>query len=183
MTQWTDHEAAHLARLGDQRAFRLLVERHSHAIFRVAFRMTRHEQDAEDIVQETFLRAYKQIRSFDARSAFSTWLYRISVNVTLDLMRHRKRAAGADFDDVATEAPSPERLCRSHEFNRLLEPALLELTPTERMAFILRHYENCPIDDIAKVLNVQPGAAKHSIFRAVQKLRRALQPLWEVQPK
>src|SRR5947207_4412508 len=81
------------ARQGDQRAFGALVERHSRSVFRLAFRMTGNEQDAEDLVQETFLKAYKQLHRFDGRSAFGTWLYRIAANCSLDLIRARKNRA------------------------------------------------------------------------------------------
>src|ERR1700730_4506280 len=79
------------ARQGDNDAFRALVERHSRSVFRLAFRMTGNEQDAEDLVQETFLRAYRQLGKFDGRAGFSTWLYRIAANCSLDLIRARKR--------------------------------------------------------------------------------------------
>src|SRR3954452_21622190 len=79
------------ARTGDTDAFRVLVDRHSRALFRLAFRMTGNEQDAEDVVQESFLRAYRQLGKFDERASFGTWLYRIAVNCSLDLVRSRKR--------------------------------------------------------------------------------------------
>src|SRR5215212_1228919 len=92
------------ARQGDSEAFRELVERHSRSIFRLAFRMTGNEQDAEDLVQETFLRAYKQLHRFDGRAAFGTWLYRIAANCSLDLIRVRKirneRQPSASNDDT-----------------------------------------------------------------------------------
>ena len=83
--------AVERARAGDSDAFRLLVEQHSRSIFRLAFRMTGNEQDAEDVVQETFLRAFKQLDRYEARSSFSTWLFRIASNYSLDLIRMRKR--------------------------------------------------------------------------------------------
>ena len=79
------------ARTGDTDAFRVLVERHSRALFRLAYRMTGNQQDAEDVVQDSFLRAYKQLARFDERASFGTWLYRIAVNCSLDLVRSRKR--------------------------------------------------------------------------------------------
>jgi RNA polymerase sigma-70 factor (ECF subfamily) len=191
--EWTDEQAARKAVAGDQGAFRVLVERHSHAIFRLAFRMTGNEEDAEDLVQETFLRAYKQIARFDCRSSFGTWLYRICVNCSLDLIRVRKQRRerqpaeeGEDglqywLEQVPANQPSPERLSQSQEIASLLRPAMQQLSETERHAFILRHYEGCGIEQIAKVLGVESSAAKHSIFRAVQKLRKALQPVYEVQ--
>lgn len=187
--EWTDQAAAEQARKGDQQAFRVLVERHSRAVFRLAYRMAGNEQDAEDLVQETFLRAYKQLHRFDGRSAFGTWIYRICANCSLDLIRARKSRRehqpleSADqslhwLDRVATPAPSPERLARSTQLNELLEPALQRLSEMERAAFVLRHYEGCDIEEIARTLGVQANAAKHSVFRAVQKLRRALEPAW-----
>ena len=188
--EWTDAAAAEEARKGDQYAFRVLVERHSHSLFRLAYRMTGNEQDAEDLVQETFLRAYKQIRRFDGRAAFATWIYRICANCSLDLIRAKKNRKEQPptraeeegnwhwLDQVATREPSPERLMQSGQISDLLGSGLRELTETERTAFILRHYEGCDIDEIACILGVQTNAAKHSVFRAVQKLRRVLEPAW-----
>ena len=186
--EWTDSAAAEKARNGNQHAFRVLVERHSQSVFRLAFRMTSNEQDAEDLVQETFLRAFKQLHRFDGRATFGTWLYRICANCSLDLIRARKsrkeQQTGSEdeplnwLDRIATREPSPERLTESGQIAELLEPALKRLSEMERTAFVLRHYEGCDIEEIARALGVQTSAAKHSVFRAVQKLRRALQPAW-----
>jgi RNA polymerase sigma-70 factor, ECF subfamily len=188
--EWTDSAAAEEARQGNQRAFGALVERHSRSVFRLAFRMTQNEQDAEDLVQETFLKAYKQLHRFDGRSAFGTWLYRIAANCSLDLIRARKNRRERQtsissettdwLDRVAAPDPSPERLARSGQVANLLKPALAQLTDLERTAFVLRHYEGRGIAEIAGVLGVETNAAKHSVFRAVQKLRRALEPVAEV---
>ena len=86
-----DVRVVELARSGDDDAFRVLVERHSRNVFRLAFRMTGNEQDAEDVVQETFLRAYRQLSKYESRSSFATWLFRIASNYSLDLIRGRKR--------------------------------------------------------------------------------------------
>jgi RNA polymerase sigma-70 factor (ECF subfamily) len=173
---------------GDDAAFGVLVERYSRRIFRVAWQITRHESDAEDVVQETFLRAYRRIRQFDARSKFSTWVYRICVNYALDLVRARGRYVNAftpeDNDDgvsavdqIASDSPDPERLTASVEMQKRLTAALARLSEGERAAFFLRHYEALGIEEIARVLGIRQGAAKNSIFRAVQKLRRELRPL------
>ena len=87
----SDETAVARARAGDRDAFQVLVERHSRPLFSLAFRMTGNEQDAEDVVQETLLRAYRKIEKFDERASFRTWLYRITVNCSLDLVRARKR--------------------------------------------------------------------------------------------
>src|SRR5689334_17880509 len=111
------------AREGDSEAFRALVERHSRSVFRLAYRMTGNEQDAEDVVQESFLRAYKQLGRFEARANFGTWLYRIVANCSVDLMRARQarhdqtRADSLDavVELPAADVPGPERLARSAE--------------------------------------------------------------------
>jgi RNA polymerase sigma-70 factor (ECF subfamily) len=182
----TDQAVAAEARLGNQHAFRVLVERHSRAAFRLAYRMTGNEQDAEDLVQESFLRAYKQLHTFDGRAAFGTWLHRICVNCSLDFLRSRKNRRELNpatpdetthwLDQVSSPRPSPERLTHSSQIAGLLEPALDRLSENERAAFIMRHYEGCNIEQIAATLGIQTGAAKNTVFRAVQKLRQALEP-------
>src|SRR6476646_6870882 len=92
MEMTSDVAVVSRARSGDADAFRQLVERHSKPMFRVAYRMTGNEHDADDVVQETFLRAYKQLRHFEERANFGTWLHRIAVNCSLDLLRARGRA-------------------------------------------------------------------------------------------
>jgi RNA polymerase sigma-70 factor, ECF subfamily len=184
----TDRAFVARVRAGDADAFRALVERHGRSLFRLAYRMTGNEQDAEDVVQETFLRAYRQIGKFDERSSFGTWLYRIAANCSLDSIRSRKRrseqvsAAGdpAEEEIVALlpcDSPGPERQALSTEVRGRVADAMRELSATERTAFVLRHFEGLSIEELSRVLECQPGAAKHSVFRAVQKLRRALEPV------
>ncbi len=175
------------ARSGDTDAYRVLVERHGRALFRLAFRMTGNEQDAEDVVQESFLRAYRQLGKFDERASFGTWLYRIATNYSLDLVRSRKRRSAnlapsdPEKDDPILSLPSgdpnPERMTLSSEVRERVAEAMQDLSATERTAFVLRHFEGMCIEEVSRVLDCQPGAAKHSVFRAVQKLRRALEPL------
>ncbi len=177
-----DEVAIDQAKRGDRDAFRVLVERHARPVFRLAFRMTGSETDAEDMVQETFLKAWKQIGRFDGRAAFATWLHRICANCALDHIRARKGKQDLHVGDdplarVAAGAPSPERLALSSQVTTMLGAALDELSEMERAAFVLRHYEGLSIAEISATLGVQSGAAKHSVFRAVQKLRRALEPV------
>ena len=173
------------ARQGDNDAFRALVERHSRSVFRLAFRMTGNEQDAEDVVQESFLRAYRQLGRFESRANFGTWLYRIVSNCSVDLMRAKQarhdQSRGDSLDEAAelpaVDVPGPERLAHSAEIDRRVQVALEDLSPLERAAFTLRHYEGRSIDEIGAALGLGTSAAKHSVFRAVKKLRIALAPL------
>jgi len=172
------------ARQGDSEAFRTLVERHSRRAFQLAFRMTGNEQDAEDVVQESFIRAYRQLGRFEARAHFATWLHRIVANCSIDLIRSRRaRHDHASTDDFASmpqpeaDGPNPERLAASAQIERSVAAAMSELSPLERAAFTLRHYEGRSIAEIGRTLGLGTSATKHSVFRAVRKLRAALEPL------
>jgi RNA polymerase sigma-70 factor (ECF subfamily) len=176
------------ARQGDSEAFRALVERHSRSVFRLAYRMTGNEQDAEDVVQESFIRAYRQLGRFESRANFGTWLYRIAANCSVDLMRAkqarhdqtRSESLDAAGQMPASDLPGPERMAESAEIERRVREALGTLSPLERAAFTLRHYEGRSIEEISRTLGLGTSAAKHSVFRAVKKLRLALQPLRQV---
>lgn len=176
-----DSLAVAKVKAGDSDAYRVLVDRHSRGVFRLAYRMTGNEQDSEDVVQETFLRAYRQLHRWEARSNFSTWLYRIAANYSLDLVRMRKRHAEVEPDEAVHSLPSlsagPDRLLLSGEVQQRVAHTLNDLSRQERTAFVLRHFEGQSIVEISAALGLSGNAAKHSIFRAVQKLRRALEPL------
>lgn len=182
----TDAAAVALARDGDSEAFRALVERHSRAVYRLAYRMTGNPSDAEDVVQETFLKAYRQLSRFESRANFGTWLHRIAVNCSIDLIRSRAYRESThdatDFEHVAlSEASdtgqSPERLMFSTELQQRITAAMDSLSQMERAAFVLRHFEGHSIDEISQSLGLKANAAKHSVFRAVRKMRAALEPL------
>ena len=188
--EWMEsNDAAVVAQVlgGERDAYRVLVERHSRAVFRLAFRMMRNEQDAEDVVQETFLKAYRSLKNFEERASFSTWLYRITSNCALDLIRKRQRheqkreLEPLEESEVVAQIPAgdpaPDRLALSGELARQMEAALLDLSGMERAAFVLRHHEGQSIEEIGKQLGLEPSATKNSIFRAVQKMRSALEPM------
>jgi RNA polymerase sigma-70 factor (ECF subfamily) len=170
---------------GDGNAFQSLVERHSKYVFHVAYRLTGSSQDAEDVVQETFLKAYRQLSRFEARADFRTWLHRIAVNCAIDYIRARRsREIGhdvADLDDVAADlrmsgAPLPDRVAMSAQIDERVREAMNDLTRMERAAFMLRHVEGRPIREVAAALGLKTEAAKNSIFRAVRKMRARLEP-------
>ena len=182
----TDVAAVARARAGDADAFRALVQQHSRAIFRVAYRMTGNEHDADDVVQETFLRAYRQMGGFEERANFGTWVHRIAVNCSLDLLRARTRHSrhrviddedGEMTREIQSGDPQPDRLLLSAELRDHVLSALDRLSGNERTAFVLRHFEGMPVEEIGRTLGIQVNAAKHTIFRAVRKLRESLEPL------
>jgi RNA polymerase sigma-70 factor (ECF subfamily) len=136
------------------------------------------------VVQETLIRAYRALSTFDGRASFSSWVSRIAANYSLDLLAARKRRnwqplEGDDqqmgpLDTVADGDPTPERLALSGQIRSQIEDALETLSANERTAFVMRHFEGLSIEQIGSTLGVGEGAAKHSVFRAVQKLRFAL---------
>ena len=182
-----DHAAIQAVLAGDKEAYGALVVRHSQTVFRVAYRITGNEADAEDVVQEAFLRGYRKLEGFESRANFSTWIYRIAVHCALDKIKRRKgdetsRVAEAtdpeqDQVQVADEAAGQERLLLSGEIRSVQMEALNSLSPTERTAFVMRHMEDATTAEIGAALGIDPNAAKQAVFRAVQKMRRRLAPL------
>lgn len=186
----SDRTAIALASGGDNEAFRTLVERHSRYVFNVAYRLTGSASDAEDVVQTTFLRAYQQLSRFEARADFRTWLHRITVNCSIDLIRSRRhREVGHDPEDLEFHGasrdshpapPTADRLMLSAEIRDRIAQGMKQLSASERLAFTLRHVEGLPIRDVALKMGLKTEAAKNSIFRAVKKMRVALEPFVEV---
>jgi len=170
------------ARAGDREAFRTLVEQHSRSVFRAAYRITWNEQDAEDVVQDAFLKAYTELPRFEARAQFGSWVHRIAINCAIDLVRRRTRHVEAgDAEPVLAQTPSPspgpDREAEGRELRDRIGDAMANLSPLERAAFTLRHVEQYPVAEISKALGQSPVATRHSIFRAVAKMRRALAPM------
>jgi RNA polymerase sigma-70 factor (ECF subfamily) len=180
-----DAEAVARVRSGETDAFRLLVERHTNAVYRLACRMTGNAHDAEDVVQETFLRAFKRLADFEARAQFGSWLHRIAANCAYDLLRTRvrdqARRVPAETDEgdpiehtLPSPAPGPERLAAGGELRQRVQAAMRRMSALERSAFTLRHLEGRSIAEIEQALGLDTSAAKQSIFRAVRKLRQTL---------
>ena len=185
-----DLAAIRRVRAGDPDAFEALVAAHSRAVRRICWRIVGESAAAEDAAQEAFLRAYRFLDRFDDRAEFSTWLHRIAVNAAIDELRKRKRERSfreelppAEEDSAAPEfasaEPAPDRRAIASELARAAQVALGALSPDERTAFVLRHYEGRSIAEIGAALGKRENATKQSIFRAVRKLRRALAPLME----
>ena len=180
-----DHAAIQAVLAGNKEAYAVLVVRHSRRLYRVAFRITGNQADAEDVVQEALLRGYRKLEHFESRSDFGTWIYRIAVRCALDKVggskvdESRRNSETTDREQVqlADQEAGPERLLLSGEIRAMQQIAMHGLTPTERTAFMLRHLEDRTTDEIATAMGIPPNAARHSVFRAVQKLRRRLATL------
>jgi RNA polymerase sigma-70 factor (ECF subfamily) len=161
-------------------------------LFALCVRITRDTALAEDAVQEALFNAYRHLRDFDGRSSFKTWLHRIAVNAALEQMRRRSKHeviatdvagsdAGADGEDFllhnTADDPGPDQHAQGSEIGRHIQEQLGLMSALERTAFLLRHAEGQSLDDIAQTLSMNVSACKQAIFRAVRKLRGALQPL------
>lgn len=190
----SDAMAVERTLVGDRDAYRVLVERHSRAVYRMAYRMMGNAHDAEEVVQESFLRAYQKLKQFAGNANFGTWVYRIAANYAIDRLRQRNAEearrespskTGQDSSEVdplsqvQDDSPSPERLAGSAQLAERMKAALAELSPAERTAIVMRHWDGCGIEEIAVVLNSNANATKNTVFRAVQKLRLALTPFLE----
>jgi RNA polymerase sigma factor, sigma-70 family len=185
-----DAEAIQQILSGNRDAYRVLMDRHFCTVHRIAFRITGNQADAEEAVQEAFLRAYNKLPGFRQDASFSTWITRIAMNTAINLVERRNRDL-SQYGPRIADNPSPveqtvqladphadpERQLLDLEAASLRNEALANLTPMERTAFTLRHMEDLPIAEIAAALNVPANSAKQAVFRAVGKLRRSLAPL------
>src|SRR5215203_3370935 len=163
------------ARYGDRDAFRALVDQHSRYVYSLAHRMTGNAQDAEDVVQESWLKAHKQLSRFEARADFRTWLHRITVNCSIDLIRARRHREDAhDPMDLeqgplsergAASQPTPERVAASTQISDRVNDALGLLTALERAAFTLRHVEGMSIEEVGEKLGMKTSSSFTSTAR------------------
>lgn len=174
-----------MARLaaGDRDALEPLMERHYRRLFRIALSYLRETDAALDAVQETFVKAFQNARSWDGSSDVGPWLTRIAVNHAIDRYRRGKRRAQAeapmpetDHDErLAVEEPSAERRVLGRELGERIGAALRTLPDTQRAVFVLRHYEEMKLEEIAGALGISLGTVKSSLHRAVRQLRVRLE--------
>ncbi len=179
-----------LAKEGKESAFRELYENNYAMIFRLAFRYTKSQQDAEDIMQETFIKAFNSIKSFDfnVSTNFSAWIYQVGFRCTLDYLRKRKRrkiGQTESLSDILIEPEaqdaSPEKYAIASQTIAQVKNALHTLAPKQRLIFDLRHQQHMAIKEIAGHLQCSQSTVKTQLQRAVLKLRQKLEPLWEEQ--
>ena len=162
---------------GDSRAFERLYREHVGRVHGLCLRMVRDLQLAEDYTQETFIRAWRALDRFEARSQVSTWLHRIAVNTSIEMLR-RRQSAQDDSEELLAEAvdvhSDPSIGVSQFELVRGVGEALQQLTTLERSVFVLRHLEQRSLHEIALLLSSNVNACKQAIFRAVRKLRAQL---------
>jgi len=169
-----DEELLDRCARGDGDAFRILMQRHEDRVFAIAFRMTGSRADAFDATQEAFIAAYRRLGTFRRDAAFSTWMYRIAVNASHDLLRRRKRAATDELTET-TEAGHRASVEDTAGLRTDLGRALAELPEDHREAVLLHDLGGVPYDEIASLTGVALGTVKSRISRARRRLAQLLE--------
>lgn len=165
------------AQAGEGEAFGELVRRYQRPVYRLAYRLLMHHADAEDVVQETFLRAYRYLQSFDPRRSFRRWLYAIAVRECHRLQQREGRLSVVELDESLPDpawGSSPDRVYAHRELGAEIQRALLKLSWHQRTALILSAVEGLPSAEVAEVLGCSAPTARIHLFRARKNLRRAL---------
>ena len=163
-------------RQGETQAFTELVVRYQRPVYNAAFWIVRRAEDASDIAQTVFLKAAERIDDYDPRYKFFSWIYRIAVNESLNLQRHRGREeALEDRDELPDgEAAGPEGQASAAQRARRLRAALMKLSPGDRAVITMRHFQECSYAEMAEVLVIEVGTVKSRLFEARQRLRALL---------
>ena len=188
-----EHGLVRKAQAGDRLAFDELIRRYDRDVLRLALNLVHRPEDARDIYQEGFLRAYRNLHRFRFECSFYTWLYRIVTNVALDHLRrrgtHREDQAPAveqpeagtqDFFDRQPEvraSANPEKQLLGQELGQQIQEAMKRLSPRERVVFEMKHYQGLRLRAIGDLLGTSEETVKNSLFRATRKLRASLAPV------
>ena len=174
------------AKAGDMQAFEALILQHEKIVYNVALRMMNHSEDAKDISQEVFLKAYKNIKNFDERAMFSTWLYRITTNTCIDELRKRKGKQSYSLEEeleneegsmqrqIADEGETPEESLLRVERKDELKKALAQISEEHRIAVILRDIRGLSYEEIAEIMDLPMGTVKSRISRARNQLKQEI---------
>ena len=174
------------AQNGDREALRLLFEENRQKIFLLAYQYVKNVEDAEDILQETFIKAYRSLHKFNPQNntRFSPWLYRIGINCSIDYLRRKKERkmhhSGSDeLDNVSSDTLSydPEQARNRSEIREKIDHVLNRLSGRQKMIFILKHYQELTCAEIAGYLNCSEGSVKRQLFRAVSVVKKSLKGL------
>ena len=175
----TDVELVQRYRGGDQTAFTGLVVRYQRQIYNAAFWVLRRAEDANDITQEVFLKVAERMNEYDPQFKFFSWIYRIAVNESLNLLRRNKQehALTAEFALSAVAGADPERQLRDAQLSKRVQNALMRMTTNDRTVLSLRHFSECSYEEIGQILELDPKTVKSRLFEARQRLGNVLADL------
>lgn len=178
MVDGTDHALLERYRRGDAAAFRMLVVRYQRPVYNAAFGVLRNADDARDVAQSVFLRVAERAEDYDPGHKFFSWIYRIAVNESLNLLRGRRREEGLDEDaEIPDASAGPEHRFENDERVRLLHHALKKMSVTDRTVITLRHFSELSYQEIAEAIGVDEKTVKSRLFEARQRLRALLPEL------
>jgi RNA polymerase sigma-70 factor (ECF subfamily) len=171
---------------GDSTAFQEFVDRYKKKIYYIAYDITGDHNDAEDVSQEVFIKVFRSLKTFRRNAKISSWLYQISVNASIDLLRKKSSKPEKSMDDIeradiqeslpgsGTRAQNPERSAEDFLMQKHISQALQKVSPKERSVFVMRHYNELKIREIAEILKISQGTVKALFYRATRKLRKEL---------
>ncbi|WP_096550127.1 RNA polymerase sigma factor SigW [Ureibacillus thermosphaericus] len=173
---------------GDQNAFSDIVSLYQHKLYQICYRMLGNKQEAEDIAQEAFVRAYINLHTFDQNRKFSTWLYRIATNLCIDRIRKKKpdyyldaEVDGTDglnmYSHIATEEDLPEDVALQMEIQERIQYEISRLPEKYRTVIVLKYIEECSLQEISEILDLPLGTVKTRIHRGREALRKQLNKL------
>ena len=181
-----DRELILAAQDGDTRAFDVLVKRYKSRVYMLAYHQTKSHEDALDITQDTFVRAYLALPKWEPKASWYTWLYKITRNLCIDYHRSRSRRRTESLDEAESTIPepttddlfsNPAQMAEESELSDVIRGAVGELSDRQRDVFLLHHYGGLQVKEVAKTLDIAEGTAKIHLFRAVAKLRELLGPM------
>ena len=171
---------------GDESSFKELVTQNQSRVLNTCYRFVNNREDAEDIAQEVFIEVYHSISSFRGEAKLTTWIYRIAVNVSIDVKRSKSRKRQIMIENVLEDSenflektyqdkgPQPDQLLELKDLNEQIEKALTTLPSRQRVAFVLRHFHDRSMEEIANILDCKAGTVRSHIFRAINKLKNEL---------
>jgi RNA polymerase sigma-70 factor, ECF subfamily len=166
-------------RNGDRDAFAELVVRYQRPLYNAAFWVLRRAEDAQDVTQDVFLKVAERLDEYDPQYRFFSWIYRIAVNESLNLLRRNSREEALD-EEVELPAPdsaNPERQLGDAQLARGIRRGLMRLSASDRAVLTLRHFSECSYEEIAEILEIDEKTVKSRLFEARQRLRRLLKDL------
>lgn len=175
MTELSDYQLIESIRDRDEKAFRTLVDRYKQRAMRLAWRYTRDMDSAADIVQEGFIQVWRSAQSFEGRSNFNTWFYRIIVNKSLNEVKKNRRYIFSDLkEDTAIIRMENNTMEKQNTLQSAVHNAMQHLSEKQRIIFSFRHLDGLSTSEVSNVLNISEGSVKQHLFRAVKKLNKAL---------
>jgi len=158
---------------GSKNAFEQLVDKYNKVIFNLAYRMTGKTDDAEDITQKAFIKAYEKLESYNPKFEFYSWLYRIAVNESLNFLKAKRKYKELD-PDMITGEKNPEECCLDNELGLRVQAAIMELDPRYRILVLLNHFQSCSYKEISHTLNIPEKTVKSRLFTARKLLKEII---------